>query len=166
MKTIPVHRGDIMGERIARKASSLPYYIMSCLFFFGNIKFIKMILTYLGVTTGITPIAVAIFAIFEAVVLFYFLYRVVSQKKWGMLALIIVINIIYGMPYVMTGMTYELLQFCVFMVPLTVAAYLIIFDENGIETELVHLGNKDIRGCVACRSCYETGKCVFDDIVN
>lgn len=41
-----------------------------------------------------------------------------------------------------------------------------IFAENGIETEMVHVGNKDIRGCVACRSCYETGKCVFDDIVN
>lgn len=41
-----------------------------------------------------------------------------------------------------------------------------IFAENGIETELVHVGNKDIRGCVACRSCYETGKCVFDDVVN
>ena len=41
-----------------------------------------------------------------------------------------------------------------------------IFAENGIETEMVHVGNKDIRGCVACRSCYETGKCMFDDIVN
>lgn len=41
-----------------------------------------------------------------------------------------------------------------------------IFAENGIETELVHVGNKDIRGCIACGSCYETGKCVFDDIVN
>lgn len=41
-----------------------------------------------------------------------------------------------------------------------------IFAENGIETELVQVGNKDIRGCVACRSCYQTGKCVFDDIVN
>lgn len=41
-----------------------------------------------------------------------------------------------------------------------------IFAENGIETEMVHVGNKDIRGCIACRSCYETGKCVFDDIVN
>ena len=41
-----------------------------------------------------------------------------------------------------------------------------IFAENGIETEMLHIGAKDIRGCVACRSCYETGKCVFDDIVN
>lgn len=41
-----------------------------------------------------------------------------------------------------------------------------IFAENGIETELVHVGNKDIRGCIACGSCYETGKCVFDDIAN
>lgn len=40
-----------------------------------------------------------------------------------------------------------------------------IFGENGIETELLHVGNQDIRGCVACGSC-RTGKCVFDDVVN
>ena len=30
------------------------------------------------------------------------------------------------------------------------------------------MGNKDIRGCIACRRCHSTGsnKCVFDDIVN
>lgn len=41
-----------------------------------------------------------------------------------------------------------------------------IFSEEGIETEIVHVGNKDIRGCIACRSCAKTGKCVFDDLVN
>ena len=41
-----------------------------------------------------------------------------------------------------------------------------IFKESGAETELVHIGNKDIRGCIACGSCYEKGKCVFDDCVN
>lgn len=41
-----------------------------------------------------------------------------------------------------------------------------IFQENGIETELLHIGNQAIRGCVACGSCRETGKCVFDDVVN
>ena len=41
-----------------------------------------------------------------------------------------------------------------------------VFHENGIETETVLVGNKDIRGCVACGSCYEKGKCVFDDVVN
>lgn len=41
-----------------------------------------------------------------------------------------------------------------------------IFEENGIETELLHVGNKDIRGCVACRACKKVGKCVFDDLVN
>lgn len=41
-----------------------------------------------------------------------------------------------------------------------------VFQENGIETELVHIGNQFIRGCVACGSCYQTGKCVFDDVVN
>lgn len=41
-----------------------------------------------------------------------------------------------------------------------------VFHENGVETETVLVGNKDIRGCVACLSCYQTGKCVFNDIVN
>ena len=41
-----------------------------------------------------------------------------------------------------------------------------VFAEEGIETELIHVGNKDIRGCIACTKCFETGKCVFNDIVN
>ena len=41
-----------------------------------------------------------------------------------------------------------------------------VFAENGIETEIVQIGKKDIRGCVACLSCAKTGKCVFDDVVN
>lgn len=41
-----------------------------------------------------------------------------------------------------------------------------VFSEAGIGTEIVQIGNKDVRGCVACGSCAETGRCVFDDIVN
>ena len=41
-----------------------------------------------------------------------------------------------------------------------------VFREEGIETELVHIGHRDIRGCIGCRSCKKTGKCVFDDLVN
>lgn len=41
-----------------------------------------------------------------------------------------------------------------------------VFEENGIEVEMLHIGNQAIRGCVACGSCYKTGKCVFDDAVN
>ena len=41
-----------------------------------------------------------------------------------------------------------------------------IFKENDIDVETVVLGNRDIRGCVACGSCAKTGKCVFDDGVN
>ena len=41
-----------------------------------------------------------------------------------------------------------------------------IFEKEGIETEIIQLGNKDIRGCVACGSCMKNGKCAFDDIVN
>ena len=41
-----------------------------------------------------------------------------------------------------------------------------IFEEAGVEVALVHVGNKAVRGCVACGSCFKTGKCVFNDIVN
>lgn len=41
-----------------------------------------------------------------------------------------------------------------------------VFSGAGIETEILHIGNKDIRGCIACRACAEKGKCVFDDLVN
>ena len=41
-----------------------------------------------------------------------------------------------------------------------------IFAENGVETEVIHVGNKDIRGCIACMRCRREGKCVFDDLVN
>ena len=41
-----------------------------------------------------------------------------------------------------------------------------VFAENGVETETVQIGMKDVRGCIACGRCAETGKCVFDDVVN
>ena len=41
-----------------------------------------------------------------------------------------------------------------------------VFKANEIDTEIIHIGNKDIRGCTACLSCYKGGKCVIDDVVN
>ena len=41
-----------------------------------------------------------------------------------------------------------------------------VFVKEGIETEIIQIGNQDIRGCIACGRCSENGKCVFDDIVN
>lgn len=41
-----------------------------------------------------------------------------------------------------------------------------IFAKEGVETEILHIGNQAIRGCIGCASCRKTGKCVFDDIVN
>ena len=38
--------------------------------------------------------------------------------------------------------------------------------KNGIETINIHIGQEDIRGCIACNKCKEIGKCVFDDLVN
>ena len=41
-----------------------------------------------------------------------------------------------------------------------------IFAQEGIEVETVQVGNNAVRGCIACNACAETGKCVFDDVVN
>ena len=40
------------------------------------------------------------------------------------------------------------------------------FQAEGVEPEVCQVGNKDIRGCVACGRCFQKGKCVFNDIVN
>lgn len=39
-------------------------------------------------------------------------------------------------------------------------------NENGILTEWIQVGNKDIRGCIGCNYCRNHGKCVFNDLVN
>ena len=41
-----------------------------------------------------------------------------------------------------------------------------IIAEEGIESEIIQVGNKPIRGCIGCRACAEKGRCVFDDCVN
>lgn len=41
-----------------------------------------------------------------------------------------------------------------------------VFEAEGIEAEVCHIGNKDIRGCIACGKCAELGRCVFNDAVN
>lgn len=41
-----------------------------------------------------------------------------------------------------------------------------VFAQESIEVETIQVGNQDIRGCIACQSCAEKGKCVFSDAVN
>ena len=41
-----------------------------------------------------------------------------------------------------------------------------VFAREGIETETVQVGQRDIRGCIACGKCGQLVKCVFADIVN
>ena len=41
-----------------------------------------------------------------------------------------------------------------------------VFRSEGVETEILHIGNMDIRGCTACGGCRKIGKCVYDDVVN
>ncbi len=41
-----------------------------------------------------------------------------------------------------------------------------VFEANGVETEIMMIGDKAVRGCIGCMSCRKTGKCVFDDVVN
>ncbi|WP_418720074.1 flavodoxin family protein [Bilophila wadsworthia] len=40
-------------------------------------------------------------------------------------------------------------------------------EKNGLSTQMLHVGNKAVHGCMACGKCAETGQCVFtDDPVN
>ena len=39
-------------------------------------------------------------------------------------------------------------------------------EAEGIETEIIQAGARTTHGCIACGKCRETGKCVFDDVVN
>lgn len=39
-------------------------------------------------------------------------------------------------------------------------------NEEGIDTLIYHIPNKELQDCIACLSCRKTGKCVFDDAVN
>lgn len=39
-------------------------------------------------------------------------------------------------------------------------------EKQGIETELIHVGNQNVRGCLACGGCFRKGACVLNDVVN
>lgn len=39
-------------------------------------------------------------------------------------------------------------------------------NKEGIQTEFMHIGNKEVRSCLACGNCSETGRCAFEDSVN
>ena len=41
-----------------------------------------------------------------------------------------------------------------------------VFAQEGVEVEVMQIGNMDIRGCTACGGCKDSGICVFDDVVN
>ncbi|MBQ2734474.1 MAG: flavodoxin family protein [Clostridia bacterium] len=41
-----------------------------------------------------------------------------------------------------------------------------VFEKEGVEVEYLQIGNKAIRGCVACGACSKMGKCIVDDAVN
>lgn len=41
-----------------------------------------------------------------------------------------------------------------------------VFEEEGVDCELIQVGGRPVRGCIACGRCGELGRCVFDDPVN
>lgn len=41
-----------------------------------------------------------------------------------------------------------------------------VLQQQGIETEWIHVGHRQIHGCIACNKCWDTDDCAFGDIVN
>lgn len=39
-------------------------------------------------------------------------------------------------------------------------------NKNGIDTDIFWIGNKPLSGCIACKKCIKSNKCVFQDAVN
>ena len=39
-------------------------------------------------------------------------------------------------------------------------------NAEGVDTEIFWIGSKPVGGCSACMSCFRTGVCAFDDVVN
>lgn len=39
-------------------------------------------------------------------------------------------------------------------------------NQNGIDTEIFHIGTEPLAGCTGCGACANTGKCIYDDAVN
>lgn len=39
-------------------------------------------------------------------------------------------------------------------------------EKEGVDTEILYLGKKPVAGCIDCGKCRETGRCVFEDLVN
>ncbi len=36
-------------------------------------------------------------------------------------------------------------------------------EREKVQTEILHIGNKAVQGCIACNKCYELGRCIFKD---
>ncbi len=49
---------------------------------------------------------------------------------------------------------------------LSIKELAVTLEAEGVETEMIRVGDRDIRGCMACGACSKLGKCVYDDVVN
>lgn len=49
---------------------------------------------------------------------------------------------------------------CIFTVLSEIAA---VLSKNGVDSEILHIGNKPVRGCIDCRHCADGNGCVFKD---
>ena len=41
-----------------------------------------------------------------------------------------------------------------------------LLNEHGIDTDIFWIGTKALTGCIACRKCIDSNRCVFNDTVN
>lgn len=41
-----------------------------------------------------------------------------------------------------------------------------ILNKEGIETEIMWLGNDPVAGCIGCGACFKSGRCFRNDVVN
>lgn len=117
---------------IARYLEPAAYLVVASLFLIGNIKFIKMVLTYAGVTGVVTELSVLIYLSLFCILLAYF-FKAGNRIDRRGLVVFAFAAVLFALPYLINGMWYDLVQYAVFMVPFALSGSLIALDNNGIE---------------------------------
>ena len=107
------------------------YLLCSMLFFIGKINTFNMILHYIGVGEEKTIISTVIFVLMDIAIGLYLLSVFKRKKNFLSLVIVVLIGIVYGVCYIITGKYYELMQYICFCVPILLVTYLIVFDDNG-----------------------------------
>lgn len=105
------------------------YFFVIC-FSLSNISFFNMLLSYLGYQGDVTLISSAIYAFLNLFILTYFVYYVLSHKKYKLFLVIVLINLVYILPHLLNFTLRGIALYLMFPLPFSLFAGIIVVDQN------------------------------------